>query len=174
MSSCKQNPFLPLEHSLEIDSAYIGLPTALQPLSSPRVSLLLSFPSLRAPGPRSLGFLFRFHRAAPTVCRGPLCPLCTIFDRESQTLRPRKSRHRSPGCNGSRGKEGRREGRTVESIFPWSGREDDDLLASKNFIPLRFPRPFVRMNNSSLKNFVERVPLRTLNFAGIRISSLYY
>lgn len=62
----------------------------------------------------------------------------------------------------------------MESIFPWSGREDDDLLASKNFIPLRFPRPFVRMNNSSLKNFVERVPLRTLNFAGIRISGLYY
>lgn len=42
--------------------------------------------------------------------------------------------------------------------------EDDDLLASKNFIPLRFvPSPlFVPMNNSSLKNF-EHVPLRMLN-----------
>lgn len=29
-SSRKENPFLPLEHSLEIDSAYIGLPVASQ------------------------------------------------------------------------------------------------------------------------------------------------
>lgn len=57
-SSRKENPFLPLEHSLEIDSAYIGLPMASQtvgrqlsslsrrtrfsPMSRPVCRLLLS------------------------------------------------------------------------------------------------------------------------------------
>lgn len=82
LSSCKQNPFLLLEHSLEIDSAYIGLPTALQPLglrfpfSSARRDA--SFSSLRLPSCRVRGFLFRFHRAAPTVCRGALCNVVPV------------------------------------------------------------------------------------------------
>ena len=172
MSSCKQNPFLPLEHSLEIDSAYIGLPTALQPLSSPRVSLLLSFPSLRV---RALSvFSFGFIGPRLPSVAGPFVPFVPSSIGKVKLCGHENHDIGAPGVTVA---EGRREGgenRGVESIFPWSGREDDDLLASKNFIPLRFPRPFVRMNNSSLKNFVERVPLRTLNFAGIRISSLYY
>lgn len=45
-SSRKQNPFLPLEHSLEIDSAYIGLPATLQPLGPRFPFSFCSFSSL--------------------------------------------------------------------------------------------------------------------------------
>lgn len=79
-SSCKQNPFLPLEHSLEIDSTYIGLPTALQP---PGLRFL-SLPSARfSSSVHRLRFSFvapsrsrfpQLRRAAPTACRsGALC-----------------------------------------------------------------------------------------------------
>lgn len=158
LSSCKQNPFLLLEHSLEIDSAYIGLPTALQPLglrfpfSSARRDA--SFSSLRLPSCRARGFLFRFHRAAPTVCRGALCNVVPV---PSSLEKAKLRNHEADVGTRVRWRQGH-NGAAAESIFPRSG---DDLPASKNFIPRRIVPD--RMNNSSLRNF-EDAPLR-LNLA---------
>lgn len=160
LSSCKQNPFLPLEHSLEIDSAYIGLPTALQPLSC--LAFPFHFSSL------SRGFLFR--RAAPTVCRGT--PLSPLYHPRSTGKSNYSAVHENDigawtGCNGSR------EGdRGVESIFPWRLEGGKRIfLRIEEFLFLFDSSSSVRMNNSSLKNF-EHVPLR-VNFVGHRrISSV--
>lgn len=80
-SSRKQNPFLPLEHSVEIDSAYIGLPAASQTVDS------FSFPLLLPPPRRDAMVFPLILCAVAAACR--LLLSCTdAFDGGRDDLPP--------------------------------------------------------------------------------------